>query len=281
MALESEIVRLVLYATQQLGVTLAVGGQTVVLLAYLIAMRDRVVDSKEAQFSRAVKAVLFSGLGLVILSGIGITALHYIGGELPILFAPAYLFKWLLILLVVVFSFEVGKRLAPPWVGEGIVGGTWYALFLVHILAPVTTWENLLILYAGWLAAFFLIWTALVFGTREKATSPVTPVKKLEQKPVTATPSIVQPKPFAVPKPPLPTPVPLPNIPSQKIGPAFIPAPNLLSIVEDRPVAIPLSKSEEKITDPNAHPGLPAIRVMPKTKEDIDKEHRVAVVTPQ
>ena len=268
MALESEIVRLVLYATQQLGVTLAVGGQTIVLLAYLISMRDRVVDTKEAQFSRAVKAVLFSGRGLVILSGFGITALHYIGGEFAILFAPAYLFKWLLVALVVVFSFDVGKRLAPPWVGEGIVGGTWYALFLVHILAPVTTWENLLVLYGGWLGAFFLIWIVLVFGTRERKNSP--------------------PKPTA----PLPPVAPLgavPNIPSIKarfststnpiLAPKLVVTPPPAPVMPPPPpLPPPPAEKPPAITDPDAHPGLPAIRVMPKTPQDIDTQHRASVV---
>lgn len=276
MALESELVRLVLYATQQLGVTLAVGAQTIVLLAYLIAMRDRVVEAKEAQFARAARAVLFSGLGLVILSGLGIAALHYIGAEFSILLAPAFLFKWILVVAVLLFGLGIGAGWVWQWVGEGIVGGTWYALFLVHILAPVTSWETLGVLYAGWLGAFFLIWTALVFGTRERVTTIATAVKKVAPPPVKIAPE--------PPKSP-PVPLALPNIPIFKkpepvlppVAPPPLPAP--IVKIENPPTLVP--KPEQKTSGLNEHPGLPAIRVMPKTPEDIDKQHRPAVVKPQ
>lgn len=288
MIFERELISLILYAAQQWGIVLAVGGQTIVLLAYLIAMRDRVVDDKEAQFARAVRTVLFAGLGLIILSGVGITALHYMAGEIGVLLSPAYLFKWLLVAVVGLFAFGIGKGLLPEWLGEGLAGGTWYALFFLHILAPVTTWENLLTLYGGWLAAFFLAWTALVFSTRERVAS------------VTMTPAKPPPPP---PKAPLPTPKPIlkaspnplviPNIPSVKFQPSpaqkpeqKIPAPAEVTLTPPKPLAplpggippappvhIPMqpSSSSKPLAPaiPEAHPNLPAIRVMPKTPEEL------------
>jgi len=55
----------------------------------------------------------------------------------------------------------------PETVAEGLLGGTWYALFVVHILAPVTSWGNLVTLLAVWLVGFNLIWYVVVFATRE------------------------------------------------------------------------------------------------------------------
>ena len=297
MALESEIVRLVLYATQQLGMTLAVGAQTIVLVAYLIAMRDRVVEAKEAQFARAVRTVLFSGLGLIVLSGLGISALHFLGGELAVLLAPAFLFKWILVIGVLLFGLGVGRGLLTEWIGEGLAGGTWYALFFLHILAPVISWETLLILYAGWLGAFFLIWAALVFGTRERVASLATIVKKVVPLPKNTPfpppkPTEVS-KPLPPPPPPKPSeplkppspPLAVPNIPSvnatfstasSTIIPTPVPPPPAPIVKIENPLA--LRVPEQKITDPDAHPGLPAIRVMPKTPEDVDKQHRASVV---
>jgi hypothetical protein len=192
---------LILYATQQLGIVLAVGGQTIVLVAYLLAMRDRVVDSTEAQFARAVRTVLVAGLFLIILSGVGVSAMHYFAGELYILLSPAYLFKWILLGAVLLFTLGIGTNLLPQWLGEALAGGTWYALFFLHILAPDTNWESLLILYGGWLGAFALFWLALVFGTRERAgTSSV---------PKSAQPAAAKPVP--------PKSQPIPDIPSVKI----------------------------------------------------------------
>ena len=52
----------------------------------------------------------------------------------------------------------------PQWIVHGFAGGTWFALFVLHILAPVAPWETLLLLYGAWLAGFFLCWIGLVFA---------------------------------------------------------------------------------------------------------------------
>jgi hypothetical protein len=275
MALSGEVINLILYVAQQLGMTLAVGAQTIVLLAYLLAMRDRVVDAKEAQFRRAVRSVLFAGLGLVVLSGLGITALHFLSGEFSVLFAPAFVFKWVLVIAVFILGIGIGLGWLPEWAGEGVVGGTWYALFLLHVLAPVTGWPTLLLLYAGWLVTFFLIWAALVFGTREPAVKPKlappppakTPeVSKVsESKPTPTIKSAASPPP---PPPPIPLPKELPTIPSVPLAQAAV-------------AAIPTPPAPAaKVAMPNLdeHPNLPAIRVMPKTPQEIATQNRPPAV---
>lgn len=276
-----ELVSLILYATQQLGITLAVGGQTIVLVAYLLAMRDRVIDPTEAQFARAVRTVLVAGLFLVIASGLGVTAMHYFAGELWILLSPAYLFKWILVGAVALFTLGIGTNLVPQWLGEAFAGGTWYALFFLHILAPDTSWESLLILYGGWLGAFALCWMALVFGTRlpaqagartEKKTEPLVlkpvvskiqplpdipsakfhpttqpPLRPLAGEPLTKPipPKPVQPP--APPPPPPPKPV-LPPAPPKPPAPEAVPLmqPKPLPSVTMPPVHIPMQKPEQR-----------------------------------
>src|SRR5581483_881342 len=93
----SDVINLVLYCLQQLGVTLGVGAQTILLIAYVQAMRDGVVDSKEAQFSRALSVVLNAAIICVVVSGLGITALHLIAGQSDVVYSPAFLFKWVLV----------------------------------------------------------------------------------------------------------------------------------------------------------------------------------------
>lgn len=272
--IESELVSLVLYSAQQLGIVLAVGGQTIVLVAYLIAMRDRVIDPQEAQFARAVRTVLVAGLGLIVLSGLGISAIHYLAGDFGILNSPAYLFKWALVVGVGLFTLGIGKGLVPQWLGEALAGGTWYALFFLHILAPVTTWENLLMLYGGWLAAFALGWVALVFGTRERgAKVTIEPKKEIpkavlslgrsptgEAKP--ASPFVPKlaaapaPKPAEPPKAPAPlqptTPLAVPDIPSVRVNP--VPA---IPAKPDAPkVPAPM---EVVLTPPKALPPQPQV----------------------
>jgi hypothetical protein len=228
-----EFASLILYATQQLGIVLAVGGQTIVLVAYLLAMRDRVIDSTEAQFARAVRTVLVAGLFLIIVSGVGVSAMHYFAGELYILLSPAYLFKWILLGGVLLFTLGIGTNLLPQWLGEALAGGTWYALFFLHILAPDTSWENLLILYGGWLGAFALFWFALVFGTRGGAA------------PAAAKAAAPAPKPAAAPKL-----SPIPDIPSVKI---------------DTTAQPPLRPLPGQPFMPNASKAAPAMPPLPKS----------------
>jgi hypothetical protein len=270
---ERELINLILYAAQQLGIVLAVGGQTIVLVAYLLAMRDRVIDSQEAQFARAVRTVLVAGLGLIILSGLGITALHYSAGEMATLLSPPYLFKWMLIGAVGLFTLGIGKGALPQWIGEAFAGGTWYALFLLHILAPMTTWGNLIILYGGWLAAFSLCWGALVFGTRDRAAAVSSVKKEQPQKPViksapapTVVPNIPSAKVQPPPAPPLKAAVP----PHHPMGEAKPPAPAEVVLTPPKIISAPISAPTPtpglSLSD---HPNLPAIRVMPKGPHEL------------
>jgi len=166
MFFSADFLNLIFYCVQQLGITLGVGAETIMLAAYLISMRDGVVDEKETQYARAITRVMSVALWLIILSGLGITALHFMAGESATVFASAFLFKWMLVALAVGLTFL--RRVSKLSVVEGVIGGTWYALFLVHILAPVTTWFNLGTLYAVWLVGFVLCWEAIVVMRRDK-----------------------------------------------------------------------------------------------------------------
>lgn len=287
MVLSADLINLVLYCVQQLGVTLGVGAETILLVAYVSAIRDGVVDAKEAQFSRAVRAVLNWGLAFIIISGVGITTLHIMAGQSAVVLTPAYLFKWALILLALIFTLVA--RYASQSVLEGVAGATWYALFLVHILAPVTTWSNLLELYAVWLSGFTLCWWALVpMFSRRKSEAP----KKIDTIAATLPPKPAAPKPFPNMSPVKPVPIPVPPpppppapVPPPAPKPPPVPSVNPPAIVATQPVqqqtplVAPLDKKPEvKITDPDKDPGLPAIRVMPKTPQDLDTQNRASVV---
>jgi hypothetical protein len=303
-----EVLTLGLYLLQQLGVVLGVGAATLMLVAHLVAARDGVVEPAEATFARTIKRVLMVGLLLMVVSGVAITALHSVAGELLVIFSPAFIFKWILIGVVALPLMFAGRHPFPPLWFEGFVGGTWYALFILHVLAPLTTWVDLLLAYAGWMVVFLLGWGAVARVLH--APNPAQPVKKVvalpspkpaalpvEKKPVTLSlPSF---KPLvasvlsAIPKPklalppakPVAAPTPVPAKPVAALAPvkpvaAPPPAKPALAVPtkpEPVPVKLP-TKPEEKVEDPDQHPNLPAVRVMPRTPEDIPLEHRPSVV---
>ena len=213
------------------------------MVAYLQSMRDGAVDREEAQFLRATRRVLFFALAIIIASGIAITALHILLGDSVILFSPAYLFKWLLIIAVTLLTAFAGS--IPKNIFEMLIAANWYALFLVHTLAPVTTWLNLLELWAVWLAGFALCWYAASYATHERTGGGSHPVPGVpafvqkiqakvtpEEKP--AEPPVRPPAPMAAPIPETPAPAagkivldhrPVLQMPMLKIEPTDIPMP--------------------------------------------------------
>ncbi|MDE1924665.1 MAG: hypothetical protein KGH79_00590 [Patescibacteria group bacterium] len=289
MVLSVELIVFIVRLVQMLGIALGIGAQTVMLVAYLQAIRDGIIDNAEAQFARAARSVLKFGFILIIFSGAASVLLDIMQKNTLVFFEPAYLFKWGLIGVVLLLSFvPVQKRMAEG-IAEGVAGGSWYILFFVHILAPVTTWSNLLTLYGVWLVGFMLCWWALVllFGGKKPevqkkintiaTTLPPKFAAPGQAKP--ALPNMSPPKPAAVvvsvPPPPITKPV-SPLIAQPVPSPAPVTPPALPAVAVVQPVAE--KKVDAKIIDPDKDPGLPAIRVMPKTKQDLDTQNRASVV---
>jgi hypothetical protein len=178
MVFDVELLNLILYCAQQLGVALGLGAETIMLVAYVSAVKDGVIDEHEAQFLRATRNVLWVSIVLMVVSGLAITALHFLAGQAATVFSPAYLFKSLLIVSVIALTALL--HVLPETFAEGLLGGTWYALFLVHILAPVASWGSLLTLLIVWLVGFSLVWYVIIFSTRERGAGSKLAVKSSE-----------------------------------------------------------------------------------------------------
>jgi len=264
-----ELLDLVLYCVQQLGVMLSVGSATIVLIAYIMAMRDGKIVESEAHFSRIVHRALGFGILLMVLSGIAITSLHGMTGQIAIVFAPVFLFKWLLIIgLIVVYLTQKGKPFSHFAV-EGLLGATWYVLFLVHILAPITSWINLLMLYVLFVAGFEIVWLGIVMATRGKL--------KLAPKPIVQ--KVVPPKITPVPAPvvhitkivkPMQQPVAPAKVAEPKpIAPPPLSKPPIVVV----PIAAKIPDPPQVIeSDPHHSLWLPAIHIMPKSQEVLDQK---------
>ena len=271
----------VIIYTQLLGIALGLGAQTVALAAYLQAIRDGIIDNEEAQFKRASAWVLRAGLFLIVVSGVGSAILDLNGATPQVVFEPAYLFKWAIIALTVVLSIPASRRVFVAGAIEGVAGAAWYALFLVHVSAPVTTWFNLLTLGAVWLAGFNLCWWALVLLLAgKKADVP----KKIDAIAAVLPPKFVPPKPIAPSAPPAPVKplaVPPTNPVPVAIKPPAAPKPAMTVPATPSPSPTPVAVPKPEvppITDPDKNPGLPAIQVMPKTKDDLETQNRASVV---
>ena len=255
MFLSVEILDLVLYCLQQIGVMIAVGAETIILISYIVTMRDGRVEEAEARFAKAVRKALGVGLGLIALSGLAIVAVHASLGQLEVVFSPAFVFKWLLILLLACFYFAQQGKPYRHFFFEGFAGATWYALFLVHILAPITSWGILFGLYAGLAAVFVAVWTGVVYAMRPQTTSMISMQPKVMVLPVPPPMPTQAPKPIVkavVPPPPLP-PKPTPK-------PVVIQKPAIeVSVIPPQPKQTPIPPPPPKPIAPVVPPPAPVV----------------------
>lgn len=285
----AELIGLGLYALQQLGVALGVGAETVALL------------SRENQvLARAARKTTGWALGLIIISGVLITLAHIVAGESATIMEPAYIFKWVLIAIIVLGG------LLPAMFAPAVVGGSWYALFVLHTLAPVTSFFVIAVLYVAWMTLFTL--ASMLFRlhpakgetiseeephtmktvsqTTIEPSEPHRPVQIPVSAPVQvrAPVHIPRPTPTPMPRPVMPpsTPPPLPPVPpppSTTMMPRIVAekpapvAPPMNLPVAPRPVDLPSSSTRNiPTTVPDARPkGLAGVMVMPRNPEDLKK----------
>lgn len=162
---------------QQLGMTLGVGASTFAVMLYIVANADGRLDESERVFMRAIYVTLRIGLYLIIASGIAITGAHVLAGDVALIERPIFLFKWLLIAVLLGNGVLMQRSILNRTVGGTIAGGSWYALFATHTLALDLGWVPLFGLYALWLALFAVAFRTLtdVAARRYRAHSAVPP----------------------------------------------------------------------------------------------------------
>ncbi len=304
MSFSVDLLSLLLYCVQQLGVVLGVGAQTVLLVFHFIIAREGAVDKREEWLGRAVLSMLSIGLVCIIASGAIITFMHFAAGQAAVIFAPAFLFKWMLIGIICLITFVVGRRPLMHFFWEGVLGSQWYALFILHATAPLISWIDLLILYALWTVAFLILWQTIIqmrslpaikTSSIKKETISVPkqaekPKPALSPQPKPVIMPTVQPKPVAPPPVPPhkpivatpipPKPAPVPHKPEELMPPA---PPMPQKPISQKPtIEIPKKPALEVPTkpaeDPDVYPGLPAIRVMPTTPQDVDRQMHASSV---
>ena len=152
-----ELFELAIYVLQQFGVMLGVGAQTVLLCTTLLIEHHGATREPHGLYARAARMGLRASLVAIVISGAGAVLFHLALQEGATLMQPAFLFKWILIAgLVALQVRSVEEKLRSAY--SVVAGGTWYALFLVHSLGPVTSWTLLWALYIAWMIFFAASW---------------------------------------------------------------------------------------------------------------------------
>ena len=176
----------VLLYIQQFGVIFAVCAEITMLSGYIVSMRDGTLTEAEIRFSKLVHRALGIGLIIIISSGVAITAIHSTVGQVAIVLTPVFLFKWLLIVVLAGAYLMQRKKQFPHYALEGLLGGTWFVFFLIHILGPDLSWIDLLGFYVVGAGAFTCLWVGLVFMLHAKPSFDVPGITILHRREVLA-----------------------------------------------------------------------------------------------
>jgi hypothetical protein len=170
MSIAGDLVSFLVSLVQEVGVTAGVGALTITLIGHLLALHSRVPETTLA-YVRAARRVRLVALVLIIASGLCAVLIHLQTGTSGVLMVPAFVFKWGLIILLTAYHF-IDRRatgVAQDAI-EGFEGANWYALLIVHTIAPVVAWGLLLEVYAGWIVTFAVIWGGFVWFMRWQST---------------------------------------------------------------------------------------------------------------
>jgi hypothetical protein len=311
MALGGELFSLIVSLVQEVSIVAGVGALTVTLVGHLLSLHAHQSEGTRG-YVRAARHIRALALIGIIVSGGAAVLIHFASGTPAVLVVPAFLFKWVLIALLTAFYFAEWRATGVAQDAiEGFEGANWYALIIVHTVAPVVGWLFLLKLYAGWLITFGVLWAVFVWLMRGQST-----LKPAAQKPAPAAAPIQKPvpppaaKPVAapLPKPPVPAPKPAASLarkpievhPNHSMLPMVakldLPAPDKAPLPPapmpmqpppaPKPAAPPLApppvpeaKKEAPMPALDADAGsLPALHVMPRRPEDIGSSKRGPVV---
>jgi len=282
-----EFLYFLIYVAQQLGIMLGVGAQTVLLCAHLIAVHHGEQESPHAAYAQAARKALGAGFFLIIASGFSAVVLHILNGQADVILSPAFLFKWALIIMLLAAFFLQSRLLQWANFYYAFTGTTWYALFLVHSLGPVTSWGSLWVLYILWAILFTLVWWGFVALMRrdsknsapvfKPAPVPVFVIKKEAPRPIPPpAPRLMPPLP-PPPPPPMPKPAPPPpRMIEENHQPLSLPVPAPVVVPAPPPPVRKPTIMQEVIN----HLLVPALRIMPQKPEDISKHNRPPVVKP-
>ncbi len=158
-----EIWSSILYILQQVGMIIAVGAGGLFSILYLLYAKDRDINENEAKVAHIVRFISLFGLIIVTLSGIGATYIHIKYAQTDILYAPAFIGKWILIAQLFFLILWHKSMVVRSAVVVGVQTSTWLLLFIIHLIAPETSWLTLLSTYLVLFIISFGIWCVLVF----------------------------------------------------------------------------------------------------------------------
>lgn len=109
-----------------LGTILGAGGATLAEIQIIRALKDGAVDVSERSLLHSDYAVIRIGMALIIFSGIVLVWWNFSEGNNWVMTSSKLLFKYSLMLFIIVNAVLISKRLIPLWLGSAISFTSWW-----------------------------------------------------------------------------------------------------------------------------------------------------------
>ena len=138
-----------------IGAILGTGGATIAEVQINIALKDKQVDQSERALMHANYWVIRVGMGIILLSVIGMFWYHLSAGNLWILTSEKLWIKDVMFIAIFVNAILLTKRLVPLWLGASISFTSWWGATLLGLAKGLSlSFETYLI---GYTAAIFIV----------------------------------------------------------------------------------------------------------------------------
>lgn len=138
-----------LIALDLLEIGLAAGASTFALTFYFMGIKDEVIDASERRFMGAVYFVLRVALVVIIVTEVFYVFFYGFDAFTLVKTMEVLWFRWMLLAIIIGNALLMHFHKMPMWLGPGLAGGSWYALFFATIWPDlILPFETLLLYYA-------------------------------------------------------------------------------------------------------------------------------------
>ena len=121
---------------QSFGISLGVGASTLAIVNYIVALRDRDIDTSERVIMGVGYTFLRISMGIILVT-LFLQAMFLIPQYGLDYFRPFIFAAWLLVIVLFVNAVLMTKHLMPSFIGPSLQAATWYGLATMYFLSTV------------------------------------------------------------------------------------------------------------------------------------------------
>lgn len=121
---------------QSIGTSLGVGGSTLAIINFFVAIADGKIDESERNMMGVVYVVLRVAMGIILLTTmfIGIQQYTLLGSTY---FTPFIIAYWVTVIILYTNAILMTMHIMPSTFGPAIQASTWYTLGTITALVPL------------------------------------------------------------------------------------------------------------------------------------------------